>query len=64
MPMYILHDVYFEYEGFSAQIDYLVFTKKLCFVIECKNLFGDLEVDSDGNFIRAMEFGGKTKKEV
>ena len=56
MPMYILHDIYLEYEGLSAQIDYLVFTKKLCFVIECKNLFGDLEVTSDGNFIRTMEF--------
>lgn len=63
MPMYILHDIYLEYEGLSAQIDYLVFTKKLCFVIECKNLFGDLEVTSDGNFIRTMEFLGKVKRE-
>lgn len=63
MPMYILHDIYLEYEGLSAQIDYLVFTKKICFVIECKNLFGNLNIDSHGNFIRTMEFGGKKKQE-
>ena len=39
MPMYILHDIYLEDGELSAQIDYLVFTKKLCFVIECKNLY-------------------------
>jgi superfamily II DNA helicase RecQ len=47
----------------SAQIDYLVFTKKICFVIECKNLYGDIEINSSGDFIRTIEFGGKKKKE-
>lgn len=32
-PMYILHDIYLEDGDLSAQIDYLVFTKKNCFVI-------------------------------
>ncbi|SHH98467.1 HRDC domain-containing protein [Clostridium collagenovorans DSM 3089] len=63
MPMYILHDVYLEYEDFSAQIDYLVFTKKLCFVIECKNLYGNIEINNSGDFIRTLEFGVKRKKE-
>lgn len=63
MPMYIIHDLYLESDGLSAQIDYLVFTKKVCFIIECKNLFGDIEIDNQGNFIRTMNFGGKKLKE-
>lgn len=63
MPMYILHDIYLEDGDLSAQIDYLVFTKKICFVIECKNLIGDIEINSAGDFIRTTEFGGRKKKE-
>jgi hypothetical protein len=63
IPMYILHDIYLEDGDLSAQIDYLVFTKKLCFVIECKNLYGDIEINSSGDFIRTIEFGGRKKKE-
>ncbi len=63
MPMYILHDVYLEDGDLSSQIDYLVFTKKLCFVIECKNLYGNIEINHMGDFIRTIEFGGKKKKE-
>lgn len=63
MPMYILHDIYLEDGDLSAQIDYLVVTKKLCFVIECKNLYGDIEINSAGDFIRTTDFNGKKKKE-
>lgn len=63
MPMYILHDIYLEDGDLSAQIDYLVFTKKLCFIIECKNLYGDIEINNMGNFIRTIEFAGRKKKE-
>lgn len=63
MPIYILHDIYLEDGDLSAQIDYLVFTKKICFVIECKNLYGDIEINSAGDFIRTTEFGGRKKKE-
>ena len=63
MPIYILHDIYLKDGDLSAQIDYLVFTKKICFVIECKNLYGDIEINSSGDFIRTIEFGGRKKKE-
>ena len=63
MPMVVLHDLYLEHEGLSAQIDYLVVTKKKIFIIECKNLFGNLEVNSNGDFIRTIGFNGKVKKE-
>lgn len=63
MPMYILHDIYLEDGDLSVQIDYLVFTKKICFVIECKNLYGDIEINNSGDFIRTLEFSGRKKKE-
>ncbi len=63
IPMYILHDVYLDDGELSAQIDYMVFTKKICFVIECKNLYGNIEINSSGDFIRSMNFGRKTLKE-
>ena len=63
IPMYILHDIYLEDGDLNAQIDYMVFTRKICFIIECKNLYGDIEIDSNGNFIRTIEFGGNKKKE-
>lgn len=63
MPMYILHDIYLEHEDLGSQIDYLVFTNKMCFVIECKNLYGDIEINNAGNFIRTIEFGSRIKKE-
>ncbi len=62
-PMYVLHDLYLEHNGLSAQIDYLVVTKKHIYVIECKNLYGNIEIDNKGNFIRSFSYGKKTIKE-
>lgn len=57
IPMYVLHDIYLEYGDLSAQIDYLVFTRKYCFIIECKNLYGNISIDNNGRFVRTMYFG-------
>lgn len=61
--MLILHDLYLEYEDLSAQIDYLIITRKKVFIIECKNLIGNIEIDNQGNFIRTYELAGKKIKE-
>ncbi|MEZ3426567.1 MAG: NERD domain-containing protein [Lachnospiraceae bacterium] len=63
MDMYILHDVYFEINGLSAQIDYIVITRQHIYVIECKNLIGNIEVDNSGAFIRTYEIAGRRMKE-
>ena len=63
MPMIILHDLHIEYEGLSAQIDYLVVTRKVFIVIECKNLYGNIEVNNNGEFIRTFDFGGRKLRE-
>ena len=63
LDMYILHDIYLEQEDLSAQIDYLIVCRKKIYVLECKNLVGDIEVDSNGQFIRKYEINGKKYKE-
>ena len=52
IPMVCLHDLRIEYKGFIAQIDFIVITTKYIYIIECKNLIGDIMVTKDGEFIR------------
>lgn len=54
IPMFVLHDLYLEYEGLTAQIDFLVVTRSRNFVIECKNLYGDITIDNSGEFVRIV----------
>ncbi len=61
--MFVLHDIYLECNGLSAQIDYLVVTRFNVYIIECKNLVGNIEIDNTGKFIRTYEVSGKKYKE-
>lgn len=64
MDMVVLHDIYIEtQDGRGAQIDFIVFAACGVFLIECKNLVGNIEIDSKGNFIRTIEYGGKNHRE-
>lgn len=63
LPMYIIHDLYLEDNGLTAQIDFLIITRKRHFIIECKNLIGNIEINTAGDFIRTMQYNGKYKKE-
>lgn len=63
MPMVVLQDLYLEHEGLTAQIDYLIITKKGNFVIECKNLYGNITVNNAGDFIRTVSYGKRFVKE-
>lgn len=62
--MYVLHDVTFECDGNKAQIDYLLFSRGYFYLIECKNLFGNITVDSNGQFYREYEYKGNRVKEA
>lgn len=63
IDMYVLRDVYLEFGELTAQIDYIVITRKHIYVLECKNLIGDIEIDNAGNFIRSYEVSGKRIRE-
>lgn len=63
IPMLVLHDIYLEHNGLKAQIDYMIFTRKHYYVVECKNLYGNIEINSNGDFIRISGSGKHTVKE-
>lgn len=57
MPMYIMHDLFFEFNGLKTQIDYLIVTRNITVIIECKNLYGNIAIDKFGNFTRTVQLG-------
>jgi hypothetical protein len=63
MPMVVIHDLHLQHEDLTAQIDYVVVTPKLAFFIECKNLYGNVEIDKQGNFMRSYTWNNRTIKE-
>lgn len=54
-PMYVLSDLNLSIDDLQAQIDFLVITYDKIYVIECKNLFGNLLVDESGNVQRIIK---------
>lgn len=64
MDLVVLHDICLvDQYGSTAQIDFLVLTPYVRVFIECKNLFGDIEINNKGEFIRTIEYGNKRNKE-
>lgn len=64
MDLVVLHDIYLKTaSGLTAQIDYLVIAPKYVYVVECKNLFGNIEINNTGDFIRTFQHGKRTYKE-
>ncbi|MDD6729289.1 MAG: NERD domain-containing protein [Eubacteriales bacterium] len=57
--MFVLRDLYLESGDLSAQIDYYIITPKLNFIVECKNMNGNITVNSKGDFIRTLSNGHK-----
>lgn len=63
LGMYVLHDVNIVYEDYKAQIDFVIVTKAHTYLVECKNLIGDITIDSNGNFKREYVLDGRKIKE-
>ncbi len=64
MNLVVLHDIcIMDPDGNTAQIDYIVITQLKIVFIECKNLFGNIEINSKGDFIRTIEYAGRRYKE-
>lgn len=57
--MYVLHDINVNVDGLNAQIDYVIITPVHAYLVECKNLVGDITVDNKGQFIRKLPWGSK-----
>lgn len=64
LGLYVLRDITLPYEDLKAQIDFVVISKGFIYLIECKNLIGDIYVDNKGEFQREYELAGKKIKEA
>lgn len=66
LDLVVLHDIKLvspkDYT-YPAQIDFIVITPYKNVFIECKNLYGNIEVNSRGDFIRTVSYGKYYKKE-
>lgn len=62
-PMAILHDLYLTHGNNSAQIDYLIVTRGCTFIIESKNLIGEISVNHKGEFTRKLNIGNRFYQE-
>ena len=64
MDLVVLKDICIRAkDGMEAQIDFVIVTSKLMILLECKNLVGNIEIDSKGNFIRTIQYGKRYWKE-
>jgi len=62
--MYVLHDITLKYQDITAQIDYIIVTKAYIYIVECKNLCGNIAVDNKGEFVRSIKVNNKVYKEA
>lgn len=63
IPMIVIRDLCLVYEDNKAQIDFLIITGSSYYLLECKNLYGNIEINSRGDFIRTVFENGNYKKE-
>ncbi len=61
---YVLRDINLEYNGESAQIDFVIVTRCHCYFVECKNMMGTISVNKEGEFRREYTWRGKKQKEA
>lgn len=64
LGLYVLHDIVLECDDLSAQIDYVIVTKAYTYLVECKNLIGNITIDDKGQFSREYNYNGKKIKEA
>ncbi len=61
IPMYIMHDLFLTFNGKKVQIDFIIITKRSVYILESKNLNGNVDIEKDGTFTRRF---GRYKKGI
>ncbi len=64
LGLYVLRDMTIIYNDNKAQIDFVIISKGYTYLVECKNLIGNIYVDSKGQFQREYEYNNKKIKEA
>ena len=59
LGLFVMRDINIEYGDLKAQIDYVIITRAYCYFVECKNLVGNITVNSNGDFIREYCFNNR-----
>ena len=59
LGLFVMRDINIEYGDLKAQIDYVIITRAYCYFVECKNLVGNITVNSNGDFIREYFFNNR-----
>ena len=59
LGMYVLHDITLKYEDLTAQIDYIFVTTGKVYLIECKNMIGNITINENGEFKREYNYNGE-----
>lgn len=59
LPLVVLHDVYLEYEDYTAQLDFVIITHKFIMILEVKKLFGNIHITDKGEFLRVIAKNNK-----
>ncbi len=59
LGMFVMRDINIEHGDLKAQIDYVIITRAYCYFVECKNLVGNITVNSNGDFIREYSFNNR-----
>jgi hypothetical protein len=63
MPICVIRDLHLKHGDLTAQIDFVVITRGTIYLLECKNLSGNIEVRHNGEFIRKYKYDGRTVTE-
>ncbi len=62
LPAIVLRDICLTHNDLKAQIDFVIICPKTTYLIECKNLYGNIIINGN-DFMRSSEFNGRVKKE-
>jgi hypothetical protein len=63
LPIVCLHDIRLEHNNYEAQFDFIIIASEFILVLETKKLFGNINVDNEGNFTREYQINNRTFKE-
>src|SRR5574344_1061816 len=62
IPMYVLYDLNLKLDGYESQIDFIIVTKRNIYVLESKNLKGNIDIEEKGLFTRKNRWGKSSIK--
>jgi len=58
-PIICLHDIRIEYDGYVAQLDFVVISSRYICILETKKLYGNIQINNQGDFVRIFNDNNK-----